>query len=55
VIFPAMSRLDFAVGVSKATATRELQDLVKMAALTPIGGGRSASYRLNPPSGRTGF
>jgi Fic family protein len=38
-------------GVSKATATRDLQDLVKMGALTPIGGGRSASYRLNLPSG----
>jgi Fic family protein len=33
-------------GVSKATATRDLQDLVGIGALVPHGGGRSASYQL---------
>jgi Fic family protein len=34
-------------GVSKATATRDLQDLAGTGALIPTGGGRSASYQLN--------
>lgn len=34
-------------GVSKATATRDLQDLVAKNALTPKGGGRSTRYDLN--------
>ena len=33
-------------GVSKATATRDLQHLVATEALLPCGGGRSASYQL---------
>lgn len=33
--------------VSKATATRDLQQLVKLGAFRPIGGGRSARYGLN--------
>jgi len=32
---------------SKATATRDLQDLAAMEAFVPQGGGRSVSYRLN--------
>jgi Fic family protein len=34
-------------GVSKATATRDLQELAKIGALTLIGAGRSAKYELN--------
>ncbi|MCX6873510.1 MAG: Fic family protein [Verrucomicrobia bacterium] len=34
-------------GVSKATATRDLQDLAGTGVLVPTGGGRSASYQLN--------
>lgn len=34
-------------GVSKATATRDLQDLVSKGALNPIGEGRGARYTLN--------
>ena len=34
-------------GASKATATRDLQDLVAKGVLLPTGAGRSASYRLN--------
>lgn len=34
-------------GVSKATATRDLQELAKLGALNPIGAGRSARYELN--------
>jgi Fic family protein len=34
--------------VSKATATRDLQDLVGKGVLRPIGAGRSARYDLNP-------
>ncbi|MCX6878364.1 MAG: hypothetical protein NTW21_31815 [Verrucomicrobia bacterium] len=33
-------------GVSKATATRDLQELVRTGVLVPSGGGRSASYQL---------
>ena len=33
-------------GVSKATATRDLQDLASSGVLTPIGGGRSVRYEL---------
>lgn len=33
--------------VSKATATRDLQDLVEKGALRPLGAGRSARYELN--------
>ncbi len=33
--------------VSKATATRDLQNLVECGALIPVGGGRSARYELN--------
>ena len=33
--------------VAKATATRDLQDLVSQGALIPAGGGRSTSYRVN--------
>lgn len=32
--------------VSKATATRDLQDLVEKAVFAPIGGGRSTRYEL---------
>lgn len=32
---------------SKATATRDLQDMVTKGALVPIGGGRSTSYKIN--------
>ena len=32
---------------SKATATRDLQDLVEKGALVPIGGGRSTRYEIN--------
>ncbi len=35
------------VGISKATATRDLQDLVKRNILIPMGGGRSTSYEIN--------
>lgn len=31
---------------SKATATRDLQQLVELGALTPIGGGRSTRYEI---------
>lgn len=34
-------------GVSKATSTRDLQDLAEIGALNPIGAGRSARYELN--------
>lgn len=34
-------------GVSKATATRDLQELARIGALNPIGAGRSARYELN--------
>ena len=33
--------------VSKATATRDLQQLVKLGALVPVGAGRSARYEVN--------
>jgi Fic family protein len=33
-------------GTSKATATRDLQDLVKMEVFVPIGGGRSTRYEI---------
>lgn len=33
-------------GASKATATRDLQQLAQLGALTPIGGGRSTRYEL---------
>lgn len=33
--------------VSKATATRDLQALVKLGVLLAIGGGRSSRYQLN--------
>ena len=33
--------------VSKATATRDLQDLVEKGVLRPIGAGRSARYELS--------
>ena len=33
-------------GVSKATATRDLQLLAEMEALVPIGSGRAARYEL---------
>lgn len=33
--------------VSKATATRDLQDLAKHGVFIPVGGGRSTRYRLN--------
>jgi Fic family protein len=32
---------------SKATSTRDLQDLVEKGALVPIGGGRSTRYEIN--------
>ena len=32
---------------SKATATRDLQDLVKKSVLKPMGGGRSTAYEVN--------
>jgi len=32
---------------SKATATRDLQDLVKKGAFIPFGGGRSTRYEVN--------
>jgi len=32
---------------SKATATRDLQALVELGALVPVGGGRSTRYELN--------
>ena len=34
-------------GASKATATRELQDLAVKHVLVPVGGGRSTHYRMN--------
>lgn len=34
-------------GVSKATATRDLQELARSGVLTPIGAGRSARYEVN--------
>lgn len=34
-------------GISKATATRDLQDLVEKGALMPLGGGRSTHYEIN--------
>ena len=37
-------------GVSKATATRDLQQLTQLGALTPIGAGRSARYELRLPA-----
>ena len=36
-------------GTSKATATRDLQPLAQLEALTPTGGGRSTSYELAGP------
>ena len=33
--------------ISKATATRDLQDLADKGATTAFGGGRSTSYKLN--------
>jgi len=35
-------------GASKATATRDLQQLARLGALTPVGGGRSTRYDLAP-------
>ncbi len=32
---------------SKATATRDLQDLVEKGVFKPFGGGRSVTYELN--------
>ena len=32
---------------SKATATRDLQNLVEQGALIPVGGGRSTRYEIN--------
>lgn len=32
---------------SKATATRDLQDLVAKKILTPMGAGRSTAYQIN--------
>jgi Fic family protein len=34
-------------GASKATATRDLQDLATQGLLAPFGGGRSTRYNLN--------
>ncbi len=34
-------------GASKATATRDLQDLAEKHILVPTGGGRSTQYRIN--------
>lgn len=34
-------------GAAKATATRDLQELVRIDVLTPSGGGRSVSYQVN--------
>ncbi len=34
-------------GASKATATRDLQDLAEQGVLVPFGGGRSTRYRIN--------
>lgn len=34
-------------GASKATATRDLQDLAEKHILVPTGGGRSIHYRMN--------
>jgi Fic family protein len=33
-------------GSSKATATRDLQELARLGALTVVGGGRSTRYEL---------
>ena len=33
-------------GTSKATTTRDLQELVELNIFTPIGGGRSTRYEL---------
>lgn len=35
------------VGTSKATATRDLQELAKNGILVPPGGGRSTHYRID--------
>ena len=42
-------------GVSKATATRDLQQLTQLGALTPIGAGRSARYELCLPTARPAY
>jgi len=34
-------------GASKATATRDLQDLAEKSILIPTGGGRSTHYKVN--------
>jgi Fic family protein len=34
-------------GASKATATRDLQDLADKGVLVPTGGGRSTHYKVN--------
>ena len=34
-------------GAAKATATRDLQELVHINVLTPSGGGRSVCYQIN--------
>ena len=34
---------------SKATATRDLQDLVRLGIFLPSGGGRSRRYEINMP------
>jgi len=34
-------------GASKATATRDLQELVERGIFTPTGGGRSTRYQIN--------
>jgi len=34
-------------GASKATATRDLQDLADKGVITPTGGGRSTHYQIN--------
>ena len=36
-------------GASKATATRDLQQLAQLGALVPLGGGRSTRYELGEP------
>lgn len=36
-------------GASKATATRDIQDLARLGVLNPIGGGRSTRYELGSP------
>lgn len=34
-------------GASKATATRDLQDIAEKGIFVPTGGGRSTNYRVN--------